>query len=197
MSVTKINPKKFLGATLAQSRVLSTKVDEIIDQVNTNETDVASAQADIDTINSFDTADVGKIKTVKVTLTATEIVGNAAGDIGHADGAVLVAAPGAGYALQFLNAVLVFDYATAAYTGGADDATIRIGTVAQTAALTDANYIKAAGDKVYTVFPISTAETSLPVNSTINLKGTAYTQPGTAAGVLRCYITYRVVTTNL
>lgn len=143
------------------------------------------------------TTNVGYTKTDLVTLTATQIVGTSAGDIGHADGAVLVAAPGAGYALEFVSAVFIFDYSTAAYTGGADDAVIRVGTVAHTAALTDANYIKAAGDKVYVVRPLSTAELSLPVNSTINLAGTAFTNPGTAAGVLRVHVTYKVHTTNL
>lgn len=135
--------------------------------------------------------------TVLTTLTADQIVGTSAGDIGHSGGAILVAAPSSSYALEFVSAVLVFDYAAAAYTGGNNDAVIRVGTVAHTAALTDANYIKATGDKVYVVRALNTAELSLPVGSSINLAGTAFTQPGTAAGVLRVYTTYRVITTGL
>jgi hypothetical protein len=136
--------------------------------------------------------------TKDVTLTATEIVGSSAGSIGHTDGAILVAAPTSAYALEFVSAVLVDDRDTATYTGGSDDAVIRVGTVVHTVALTDANYIKGTGDKVYVVRPLSdTAELSLPVGSTINLAGTAFTNPGTAAGVLRAKVTYRVITTGL
>lgn len=134
--------------------------------------------------------------TVLTTLTATEIVGTSAGDIGHASGAILVAAPSSDYALEFVSAVLVFDYATAAYTGGANDMVINVGTVAATSALTDTNCIKATGDKVFRLGAIST-EKSLPVGSTINITSTAFTQPGTAAGVLRVYTTYRKIATGL
>ena len=40
-------------------------------------------------------------------------------------------------------------------------------------------------------------EKSLPVGSTINITSTAFTQPGTAAGVLRVYTTYRKIATGL
>jgi hypothetical protein len=197
MSITKTSPKPFLGASIPNTKVLSTKIDEIIDQVNTNETDIATNSASITTINSFDTADVGKVKTVKVTLTATEIVGNAAGDIGHASGATLVAAPGAGYAIEFISALFVYDFATAAYTGGGDDVVVEYtGSTNVTSAITSANLLGAAGDKILRLGAIATEVAPL-VNTGLSLSGTAYTQPGTAAGVLRCYITYRVLTTNL
>lgn len=134
--------------------------------------------------------------TKEVTLTAVEIVGTAAGDIGHASGAILVAQPGAGYALEFIDAVLIYDYLTAAYTGGLDDLTIKIGSVAVSSAVSKANCVGAVGDKVFRIGSIDT-EISLPVNTAISLNGTAYTQPGTAAGVLRCKVRYRVHTTGL
>lgn len=197
MPITKLNPKSFLGATLQETKVESTKVDEIIDQVNTNTTAISTNTTDIATINSFDATDISKIKTVKVTLTATEIVGTSAGDIGHASGATLVAAPGAGYALQLISAFFVYDFATAAYTGGANDAVIAYGAgAAATTAITAANLLTAAGDKLLTLGPIDT-EVVPVANAPLSLRGTAYTQPGTAAGVLRCYITYRTITTNL
>lgn len=131
-----------------------------------------------------------------VELTATEIVGTAAGDIGHASGAILVAAPTSDYALEFVSATLIYDYATAAYTGGGDDLVIRVGTVTQSSAVSKANCLGASGDKVYKVNALAT-ETSLPVGSTINLYGTAYTQPGTAAGKLRVQVAYRIHLTSL
>lgn len=144
---------------------------------------------------SLETANVTE-HTVLATLTATQIVGTAAGDIGHTDGAILVAAPSSAYALEFVSAVLIFDYATAAYTGGADDCAIRVGSTAVSTAITDTNCIKATGDKVFRLGAIDT-EISLGVGSTINFAGTAFTQPGTAAGVLRAYVTYRQYTTGL
>lgn len=136
--------------------------------------------------------------TVLTTLTATEIVGTAAGDIGHTNGATLVAAPSSDYALEFVSATLIYDYATAAYGGGADDLVVAIGSggAAFTSAITDANLLTAAGDKVLTIKSIAT-ELPLTVGTAISLRGTAYTNPGTAAGVLRVYTTYRIITTGL
>lgn len=136
--------------------------------------------------------------TVLTTLTATEIVGTAAGDIGHASGATLVAAPSSAYALEFVSAVIVYDFATAAYTGGANDLVVALGSggAALTTAITSANLLTAAGDKVLAIKAIAT-EIPLTVGTAISLRGTAYTNPGTAAGVLRVYTTYRIITTGL
>ncbi|NJO07985.1 MAG: hypothetical protein HC876_22075 [Chloroflexaceae bacterium] len=89
------------------------------------------------------------------TLTATQIVGAAAGDVGSTAGAELVAAPGAGYVLQLVNAVLIYDYATAAYTGGGDDNVIQNGdgAVALTAVIAGADLLEATGDKIVQVTP--------------------------------------------
>jgi hypothetical protein len=136
--------------------------------------------------------------TVEVTLSASEIVGTGAGQLGHADGAVLVAAPGADYALQFVNAVLIYDYDTAAYTGGAgDDLTVYINSVAVSPAIATADLITKAGDTVINLSSLSAGDYVLGVNSTINLASTAVTQPGTAAGVIRAIVTYRRITTGL
>jgi len=139
-------------------------------------------------------------KTVLTTLTADTIVGTSAGDVGHADGAILVAAPGAGYTLEFVSAFLVYDYATDAYTGGADDAVIQVGVtgtqVAVTSAITGASLLEAAADKMLRLGSTAT-ELVHADNGAISLYGTALTQPGTAAGVLRCYVTYNVITTGL
>lgn len=139
--------------------------------------------------------------TVLTTLTATEIVGTAAGDIGHANGATLVAAPTSDYALEFVSAVIVYDFATAAYTGGANDLVICYGSGG--AALSDvsntADLLGAAGDKVlFQPASLSTGSgVPMPVGTGLSLRGTAYTNPGTAAGVLRVYTTYRIITTGL
>lgn len=142
-------------------------------------------------------ANTGQVLTVVTTLTATEIVGTSAGDIGHASGATLVAAPGAGFVLELISALFVYDFATAAYTGGAGDAVIAYESgAAATSAITAANLLTAAGDKLLTLRPIAT-EVVPVANKALSLRGTAYTNPGTAAGVLRCHVTYRIHTTAL
>ncbi len=137
--------------------------------------------------------------TVLTTLTATEIVGTAAGDIGHASGATLVAAPGSGYVLEFVSAVAIYDFDTAAYTGGANDLVIAIGSggAAISGVCSTANLLGAASDKIVYFLPLATAAVPMTANTGISLRGTAYTDPGTARGVLRVYTTYRVITTGL
>lgn len=142
-------------------------------------------------IGSTELAD-NTIKTATVTLTAAEIVGTSAGDIGHAGGAILVAAPGAGKILEFVSAVLSYHYATAAYTGGNNDLVIRQGTTAVSAAIADADLIGDSADDIAYVNALSAADIKLTANSTINLAGTAYTNPGTAAGTLKVHVMYRV-----
>lgn len=140
----------------------------------------------------------GQILTATATLTATTIVGVAAGDIGHADGAVLIAAPGSGKAIQFISATIVYDFATAAYTGGGDDCAIIFpGFNAVSGTITSANLLGAAGDKIVSLMPLAATGTPMVVNTGLNFAGTAWTNPGTAAGVLRFVINYRILTTNL
>lgn len=137
--------------------------------------------------------------TVLTTLTATEIVGTAAGDIGHANGATLVAAPSSNYTLEFVSAIAIYDYSTAAYTGGANDLVVAIGSggAAISGVCSTANLLGAAGDKIVYFVPLATAAVPMSVGTAISLRGTAYTNPGTAAGVLRVYTTYRIITTGL
>lgn len=137
------------------------------------------------------------IYVAEVSISAAEIVGTAAGDLGHADGVELVAAPGAGKALQFVDAVIIYDYDTAAYTGGAgDDLTVFINAVAASGAIATADLITKAGDTVIALHGVST-DYVIGVNSNINLACTAVTNPGTAAGVIRAKVAYRVITTGL
>ena len=163
--------------------------NKAVDVINNMSSTLALANLVATSLNS--TSTVSGIYTTEVTLTKTEIVGTDAGDIGHASGAIVVAAPTSDYSLEFVSAVLIFDYSTAAYTGGNNDMAFRVGTIAASAALTDTNCIKATGDKVFRIGAIAT-EKSLPVGSTINLYGTAFTDPGTAAGQLRVQINYRI-----
>jgi len=189
----KITSKNFKpGKGNDRFRVYSKQFNALVDAVLELEPSdgnlVASSIKISDTVTQY---------TVDVTLGADVIVGTAAGDLGHASGAELVAAGGAGTALQFVNAVLIYDYDTAAYTGGAgDDLTVYINSVAVSGAIATADLITKAGDTVINLSALTTDHV-LGVNSNINLASTAVTQPGTAAGVIRAKVTYRVITTGL
>jgi len=137
------------------------------------------------------------IKYATVTLTATEIVGTTAGDIGATAGAELVAAPGAGKVIEFISAALIYDYDTAAYTGGGNDLVVRHDATAVSAVVTSANLLGAAVDKIVVADKLSAASIVLVENKNLNLFSTAWTQPGTAAGALRVKVAYRIHTTGL
>ena len=133
------------------------------------------------------------IQSATVTLTAAEIVGTAAGDIGHSAGAVLVAAAPTGFINQLVSATLSYTYAVAAYTGGANDLVIRQGTTAVTGVVTSANLLTGSATAYSQLDPLAAAAVVITKESTLNLFGTAYTQPGTAAGTLKVHVLYRVV----
>ena len=154
---------------------------------------VITAKIADDAVTS-DKIDQGVIQTIKKTLTAEEIVGTEAGCIGHTAGAVLVAAPGEGRCLEFVSAVLSYKFNTAAYTGGGDDLVIRQGTTTVTAPIAKADLLLDTEDDIAYVNALSAADIKLTANSTLNLKGTALTQPGEAAGTLDVFLTYRVHT---
>jgi len=111
-----------------------------------------------------------------------------------------VAAPAAGYVLEFVSAMFIYDYATAAYTGGADDIVVQVGAsgtqVTVSGAITGAELLEAAADKLLQLNAIAT-ELAPAAGSAISIAGTALTQPGTAAGVLRVHVTYKVHATGL
>lgn len=173
-----------------------TVVDEsgnLVGDITAGAGSIGTTEIADDAITSAKIAE-GVIQTAKVTLTADEIVGTGAGCIGHAGGAVLVAAPGTGKLLEFVSAVLSYNFDTAAYTGGGDDNVIRQGSTAVSAAIAGADLLEDTADDIAYVNALSAADVKLTANSTLNLKGTALTQPGTAAGTLDVFITYRVHT---
>lgn len=204
------------GISVKNERDMATKVNEIIDVVNELAPSSGTLEADViseETAGAGVTIDGVRLKdggvsmgttnanmfTVLTTLTATEIVGTAAGDIGHASGATLVTNASSAYTLEFVSAVAIYDFDTAAYTGGANDLVIAIGSggAAISGVCSTANLLGAAGDKIVYFTPLSTAAVPMSVGTGISLRGTAFTNPGTAAGVLRVYTTYRVITTGL
>lgn len=122
------------------------------------------------------------IQTAVVVLDADDIVGTDVGDVGSTGGYTLVPAAGTGKILEFVSAVLSYDFGTAAYTGGGDDLVIRQGTTAVSAPIASADLLGDTADDIAYVNALSAADIKLTANSALNLKSTAWTNPGTAAG---------------
>lgn len=138
------------------------------------------------------------VKYATVTISAADIVATGAGKFGHANGYPLVAAPGATKVLEFLSAMLIYDYATASYTAGGNITVNIAGGAALTGLVAAADSVGAGVDKTVQFVPLSTAGIAMPANTGINLvSSAAFTQPGTAAGVIRVKVAYRVHTTGL
>ena len=146
------------------------------------------------------TATVTEYDTI-VVIDSTKIVGTAAGDIAHADGAILVGQPGTGFTLEFVSAFIIYDHATADFGGGNNDAVVQTGVtgtqVSVSSAITDASLLTASADKILRLGSIAT-ELAHADNGAISLKSTlVYTNPGTAAGLLRIHLKYRMHATGL
>lgn len=128
------------------------------------------------------------------TIVPADIVGTGAGQLGHANGYPLVAAPGAVFMLELLSAVFFYDFITAAYTAGGN-VTINWGAggAAITGLISAANSFGAAADKQFQLNPLAAAALALVLNAGINLvAAAAFTQPGTAAGIIYYTVNYRI-----
>ena len=133
--------------------------------------------------------------TAAIDISAADIVGTTAGAFGHASGVPLVADPGAGKAIELVSVVLNYKYDTAAYGGGGNITVNSNGGSALTGLVSAANSVGASADKVVQFVPLATAGNAITSNKGLNLvAASAFTQPGTAAGTIRCFVTYRVYT---
>lgn len=141
--------------------------------------------------------DESVIQVAETTISSADIVGTSAGQFGHADGVVLVADPGATKVVQLISAVLIYDYAGAAYGAGSTTTVNISGGAALTGTIAAAAFCGATSDKVVALYPLSTVGVALTVNKGLNLvTGTAFTL-GSATGVIRVKTMYRVITHGL
>lgn len=132
------------------------------------------------------------------TITAAQIIATTAGGFGHAAGLVLVADPGAGSIVDLITALVVNDRAVAAYTDGGNITVNRNGGAAVTGLVSAANSLGNAADTRTLLRPLAAAGEVLADNKGLNLvTSAAFTNPGTAAGVLRVTTRYRVYETGL
>lgn len=132
------------------------------------------------------------MKRVTGSISAADIVGTGAGQFGHANGVVLAAAPGANKALRLIALGMYYDFSIAAYTAGGN-ITVNWGSggAALSGLVSAANSVGAASDKAVMFVPLSTAGIPLVSNASLNLvSSAAFTQPGTAAGVINWELWY-------
>ena len=124
-------------------------------------------------------------------LTATNIVGTSAGDLGHADGVELVAATG-GQIICPVAAVINYTFDTAAYTGGGDITAGYEGGAAATGVIAAASSLGAGASNVTIVKALSGVAL---VNTALVLRAASgFTQPGTAAGTATVSTYYHELT---
>jgi len=106
----------------------------------------------------------------------------------------------AGASIEFVSAVLIYDYDTAGYGGGGVVTLEYSGGAAVTTTISAANSFGASGDKVFSMMRLNAAGGyTMPVNTPLDITNAtgAFTDGGTSAGVGRLHVTYRVHTTNL
>ena len=164
-------------------------VIEILDDKSSS---FIAAQLDIIT-NTNDIAAISSPSYIEVDITAANITSMNASPIG------VIHAQGAGTAIEFISAVLIYDYDTAQFAFGGDITIEYSGGATISTTISAANSFGAVGDKVYSMAVLNTAGGfTIPVNTALALTSTGeFTNPGTAAGVGRLHITYRVHTTGL
>jgi len=139
--------------------------------------------------------DVTTLQTASGTISSPNITGTSAGQLGNAQGVVLVSAPGAGKVLQLDSAVIMYTFATAAYTGGGN-ITVNTGGggAAQTGLISYANSVGKGSSTTIVFYPLTTAGVALTSNTGLNLvAASAPTQPGTAAGTIAWQVWYTVL----
>jgi hypothetical protein len=132
------------------------------------------------------------------TITSANIIGTGAGQFGHANGYPMLSAAGAHVAAELISCLIFYDFSVAAYTGGGNvSVNWSGGGAALTGVVSAANSMAAATDKAVIFYPLTTAGVALVENAGLNLvAASAFTQPGTAAGVIRYVLNFRTHNTG-
>lgn len=134
----------------------------------------------------------GVIQVAEVSITAAQMLACRATPV------ELVAAPGAGYALQFLGADFIYDY-TAAFTESADNLAVRYtngsGTIVSLT-LETTGLLDATSDKISTLSPLATDVIVTP-NASLVLHNTGDGEFGGTGSPCRMKVSYRIITTGL
>ncbi len=164
--------------------------------INQDGTLNGSAVIDNDSITSAK-MDSTLIKYAEISISSANITATTAGALGHASGVVLVA-PTVGKFVELISATLIYDYAGAGYSTGGNLTINQNGGSAVTGVVSAANSLGAASDKIVVFAPLAATATPYVKNLGLNLvAATAFTNGGSATGVVRVKIAYREHTHGL
>lgn len=112
----------------------------------------------------------------------------------------VVAAPGANKITEFISAILIYDRETATYANGGDVTIEYSGGATVSTTIAAADSFGSGTDEVFDFMRLNAAGgLTKDVNTALvitNATG-AFTDPGTAAGIARLQITYKIHTTGL
>jgi hypothetical protein len=215
MSASKVNDSNHLpGTGDGRFKVYSKQFNELVDYVNDTVGTPGTVEADIiseETAAAGVTVDGVLIKDGGITLASgagivlSPTVKRYTADVAVTSANLLamyttpvdvVAAPGAGYALDFVGAVLICDDATDYANGGVITINYGSGGAAVSTNLA-ATFLTGNGDKVWNLQKLNAAGGyTMPVNTSLAI--TNATAPFiTGTGVCRLKITYDVITTGL
>lgn len=140
--------------------------------------------------------DVTTIQYAEVSISAADIVATAAGKLGHASGVVLVAGA-TGKVIELISATLIYDYAGAGYSDGGNITINQTGGSAVTGVVSAANSLGASADKIVVFSPLAATATPYAKNLGLNLVAATAFTAGSATGVVRVKVAYRVHTHGL
>lgn len=132
------------------------------------------------------------------TISSANITGTSAGQLGHANGVILIPAPGAHVVTELVSVFVACKFVVAAYTGGGN-MTVNNGAggAALTGLISAANSLNNAASKSFFFVPLTTVGIPNVENGPINLvTSAAPTQPGTAAGTITWVANFRQYNTG-
>lgn len=112
----------------------------------------------------------------------------------------VVAAPGAGRSIEFKSAVQIYDRDTATYGNGGDVTIEYHGGDVVSTTIGAADSFGSATDEIFSFASLNAAGGyTMPENTALDITNAtgAFTDPGTAVGVGRLQITYKVHSTGL
>ena len=142
---------------------------------------------------------VPKLYIAQGTISSANITGISSGQLGHANGYVVVPSYGTDKVVELVSGIFIMEFDTAAYTGGGNT-TVNIsgGGAAMTGLVSNANFVQASADKIIQFVPLAATFNVLVADKGLALvSASAPTNPGTAAGVIHYRVTYRVHSTSL
>lgn len=130
------------------------------------------------------------------TILSADITGTTAGQFGHANGVPLVVIP-TSQVVELIDLTLVYQFGVAAYTAGGNITVNATAGAAITGLVSAANSVGNAASRVYKFDPLAVAALLLVPGTGLSLvSSAAFTQPGTATGIIRWVLNYRTTNTN-